>query len=308
MKNIIFSSLLSFCLIFLNSCLTTNEKAWTPPEAPVWWANPHGVDAEFMHEKASAEGLASEHAAREKVYENALSLLSKRIYAGVSSDMNSVKLNSKHAFSEIGIADEKTQKCVDGWHAWILIKYPQEKKKEFTERLSKSTANLKDIEKIATGIKGVFKISICTSDKRTEYYEREKIGFSVLSEKNCHIAMFIHQSDGSSLLIYPNKWSQDTWIPADRVLTVPADKDKFEFLVSPPYGDDVVQVIACTNRNALIDMIDRELKKISGSQNFAVIERGIIVKGINSSLAVGDSKGALEWGEAHFMISTFPLK
>lgn len=252
------------------------------------------------------EGASSEHAAREKVYENALSLLSKRIYAGVSSDMNSVKLNSRHAFSEISIADEKTQKCGDGWHAWILIKYPQEKKKEFTERLSKSTANLKDIEKIAAGIKGVFKLSICTSDKKTEYYEREKIRFNVLSEKNCHIAMFIHQSDGTSILIYPNRWSQDTWIPSGRVLTVPADKDKFEFLVSPPYGDDVVQVIACTNRNALIDRIDRELKKISATQDFAVIERGVIVKEINSSQTVGDSKGPLEWGEAHFMISTFP--
>jgi hypothetical protein len=308
LKRTAFTGILFFGIVFLNSCVIP-QQAISPPEAPFWWTNPHLDDVEFMYEKASAEGSSSEQAAREKAYENALSFLSKRIYAGVSSDINSVKLNSRHSFSEISIADEKTQKCGDGWQAWILIKYPQEKKKEFTERLSKSTANLKDIEKLSAGIKGVFKISICTSDKRTEYYEREKIWFSVLPEKNCHIAMFIHQSDGSSLLIYPNRYSQDTWIPADRVLTVPVpEKDKFEFLVSPPYGDDVIQVIACTNRNALIDMIDRELKKISGSQNFVVIERGIIVKGINSPQAVDASKSALEWGEAHFMISTFPLK
>ena len=307
LMSIIPVGILTLCVLFLNSCITQQEQALSTPEAPSWWANPHGDDVEFMYEKASAEGISSEHAAREKAYENALSLLSKRIYAGVSSDMNSVKLNSRHAFSEISIADEKTQKCGDGWHAWILIKYPQEKKKDFTERLSRSTSNLKDIEKIAAGIKGVFKISICTLDKRTEYYDREKIRFSVLSEKNCHIAMFIHQSDGTSLLIYPNRWSQDTWIPADRVLTVPApEKDRFEFLVSPPYGDDVVQVIACTDRNALIDRIDGELRKISGSQNFAVIERGVIVREINSSQRSGDSKNPLEWGEAHFMISTFP--
>ena len=103
-KIIILTGLLSLCIAFLSSCLASHEQAAPVPEAPFWWANPHGDDVEFMYEKASAEGLASEHAAREKVYENALSLLSKRIYAGVSSDMNSIKLNSRHAFSEISLS------------------------------------------------------------------------------------------------------------------------------------------------------------------------------------------------------------
>ncbi len=294
-------------MLFLSSCNTLHEQECSAPEAPYWWTNPHGDDADFMYEKASAEGAFNEHAARERAYGNALSLLSKRIYAGVSSGINSVKLNSKHSFSGIRVVDEKTQKCEEGWYAWILIKYPQEMKTEFAGRISKSTTNLKDIEKIASGIKASFKIILFTQDRRTEYYEGEKIKFSVISEKNCHIAMFIHQSDNTSILIYPNRWSQDTWIQADRTLTVPApEKDRFEFAVSPPYGDDVVQIIACTNKNALIARIDKELKKISGSQDFAVIERGVILKEINLSKMDDDSKGPLEWSEAHFMISTFP--
>ncbi|GEM_PF-2135433 len=298
--------LLTVSLAVLVSCISYDRQISSDQNAPAWWTNPHEDDSDSMFEKASAEGLPDEHSAREKAYENALSLLSKRIFSGVSSDRSYVRLTTKHYFSDVSIVDERTRKIGNLWNAWILVKYPQEKKKAFLDRIGKSTSNLKEIEKISTDIKDVFKILITTQDMKNEYKAGDKIRFSVISEKDCHIAIFAHQSDGKSILIYPNRWSRNTWLSANKALSVPdPGRDRFDLTVGPPYGDDIIQVIACTSRNALINMIDGEIKKISEGQDFAVIQRGIIVSEINSPSPAG-TEGSKEWAENHIMISTFP--
>ena len=200
-------------------------------------------------------------------------------------------------------AGEETQKVAGKWNTWILIKYPQKEKLELIKRIEKGSRNLIDIESLSSKFETCFKINVNTRAGRTDYREGEEIQFDILSERDCYIAVFDHRSDGSSILVYPNRWSLNMMIPANQMLTLPIqERDKFKFVVTPPFGDDVIQVIGCTQKSLLFERISKEVQ--TGSGNVTAVERGMIVRGLSENTTRSmDQK--TEWSEKHFVISTF---
>lgn len=145
-----------------------------------------------------------------------------------------------------------------------------------------------------------------TVDGERAYQEGDNISFKVKAEKACHIAVICHQSDGTSVVLFPNKWHKDTLIPADHWVSIPGSlKGGFEIEIAEPFGSDVVQVIACTDASALHKEIKGMASAATEDDPYPVMTRGMVVKKVKSATAADLSKETL-WGEKHIIVSTFP--
>lgn len=150
-----------------------------------------------------------------------------------------------------------------------------------------------------------FPIELHTADGERCYAEEENISFRIRSPKACHAAVICHQSDGTSVVLFPNKWYSNTAIPANKWVEVPGPlKAGFEVTISEPFGSDVVQVIACTDANAL----HREIKKLASAttedEPYVAMKRGMVVKKVQEASETASSEAL--WSSSHIIISTYP--
>lgn len=173
--------------------------------------------------------------------------------------------------------------------------------------------SLANIQEIATDrlakVPQDFQVEIFTVDGRRAYAEKETISFRVRSARECHIAVLCHQIDGTTVVLFPNRWSRNTLIPANKPIDIPGThKSGFEIEIGPPYGSDVIEVIACTKPSELHKALSKHATEADGPAPFQVLTRGMAVKGIDSALAAAKvgSTAALLWGQDSIVVSTFP--
>jgi Domain of unknown function (DUF4384) len=173
-------------------------------------------------------------------------------------------------------------------------------------------ASMSNLQEVTEGrLKRVakeFPLEFFTTDTRRAFKQGEVVSFRVRSDRDCFVAVYCHQSDGQSVLLFPNNWQRSTFVPAGKAIDIPGtQKHGFEIEIGPPYGSDVVQVIACTSEREIERLVGRQLSTASASQPVAVMTRGMAVNGISEA---GKSPNAstvpVLWSEAHMVVSTFP--
>lgn len=173
-------------------------------------------------------------------------------------------------------------------------------------------ASMEGIEEVTNpnllNIKRDFDIDLLTVDGERAYKEGDTISFRVRAPQACHIAVICHQSDGTSVVLFPNKWHQDTLIPANEWIDVPgALKDGFEIEIAEPFGSDVVQAIACTKASDLHKEIKGMASAATEYSPYGVCPRGMIVKRVKSATSSSNIKKT-QWSEKHIIVSTYPAE
>jgi hypothetical protein len=154
-----------------------------------------------------------------------------------------------------------------------------------------------------------FPIEIFTVDGKRAYAGGENIAFRVRSTQEAHIAVLCHQSDGTTVVLFPNRWCSNTLIPANKTIDIPGThKSGFEIEIGPPYGSDVVEVIACTKPSELHKQFSQHAAKAEPDAPFQVLTRGMAVKGIDKSIASApeSSDTPPRWSQDSIVVSTFP--
>jgi len=178
------------------------------------------------------------------------------------------------------------------------------------QNVEQSSASVEELTKgrIASVPKD-FPVEIFTVDGKRAYAGGENIAFRVRSTQECHIAVLCHQSDGTTVVLFPNRFSRNTLIPANKAIDIPGThKSGFEIEIGPPYGSDVVEVIACTQPSELHKALSKYASETNAPAPFQVLTRGMAVKGIDSALAAAKvgSTAALLWSQDSIVVSTFP--
>ena len=172
--------------------------------------------------------------------------------------------------------------------------------------------NVQDVKDRIKKIPHDFDLFLSVSENKRDFAEGENVSYTVWSEEACHIAVFCHQVDGSTAVLFPNPWCADSRIPAERKTHIPGtDKKGFEIVVGTPFGADVVQVIACTKRSTLHKMVEGFAKKAPQGITYRSIARGQFSQGIAGSFSGTpdpgpDAPGPTKWSEAHVVVSTYP--
>jgi len=176
--------------------------------------------------------------------------------------------------------------------------------------IEQSLANVKDLvtSRLAKVPKD-FQVEVFSTDGKRAYAEGETVSFRVRAAEECHIAVLCHQSDGTSSVLFPNRFASNTLIPANKPIDVPGThKSGFEIQIGSPFGSDVVEVIACSKPSELHKALAQHAAQSQEQQSYQTLTRGMAVKGIDSAIATAKSgDGApLRWGQDSIVVCTFP--
>jgi hypothetical protein len=178
------------------------------------------------------------------------------------------------------------------------------------QNIKQSQENLADVTNRLKRVPCEFGLQVVVADGRRDFAEGETMVYRVLAEQDCYVAMLCHQSDGSTVMLFPNAWCTGTAVAAGKVVEIPGTrKAGFEFVAGPPYGADVVQVIACTQRSSLHAMLEKQVAAAPEGTPYCGLARGIVVKGVEKAMdeAPGAGSGAaVRWSEAHVVVCTYP--
>jgi hypothetical protein len=178
------------------------------------------------------------------------------------------------------------------------------------QNIEQSSANVQEIaiDRLAKVPKD-FPIEIFTTDSKRAYFGGENIAFRVRSTQEAHITVLCHQSDRTTVVLFPNRWCSNTLIPANKTIDIPGThKSGFEIEIGPPYGSDVVEVIACTKPTELHKQFSQFAAKATDEQPYQTLSRGMAVKGIDKSVATApeSSDAPPRWSQDSVVVSTFP--
>jgi hypothetical protein len=77
------------------------------------------------------------------------------------------------------------------------------------------------------------------------YREGDTLYVQVATEEEAYVYVLYQQADGKIFQIFPNDEQRENQIPARQVVQIPAaDNDLFRWVVGPPFGKEVIKVLA----------------------------------------------------------------
>jgi hypothetical protein len=176
------------------------------------------------------------------------------------------------------------------------------------QAIRESTASVQEVESRIKKVNKDFGLQITTTDGKRGYAEGETVSFRVRADHDCYIAVIDNQVDGAGILLFPNGFNSENYLPAGKAIDVPGTvKHGFEIQISPPFGSDVVQVIACTRKDELQKVLSAFPSATAQNPYTTVRTRGMKVVAAedgpkNASM---DSQPA-RWSEDHLVVSTYP--
>jgi hypothetical protein len=175
--------------------------------------------------------------------------------------------------------------------------------------LTQSVENVEDIEARAKKVPRDFGLELAVAGARRGFGEGERIAYRVRAARDCHVALFCHQVDKTTVVLFPNAHSRNTRIAAGTWVEIPGtDRPEFQIVVGAPYGADVVQAVACTRRSELHRLAE-SLAAAENKGGYRGLTRGMYVEAVESALGQGgggDDTGPVQWSEAHIVVCTYP--
>lgn len=284
-------------------CLA-GSAALANAQQPYWWSNPHQDDPEDLYERGSAEGVATEPGALVEAVESAKTLLLARIGVVPALTRAGIEASAREAIVDVQIVANQTEKSASGWKAWVLVQYPQARKKELLDRWNASLSVLQDLRSHEPPVPVQFSVGMTTSDFRRQYKAGESVTLNVQAEKDCFLLVVDEQSDGTTVLLFPNRFHPADRVPRGTVVSIPGPGSRFRLLVQPPFGEDRIVALAATKESALHAHFSRLVDELPEGQDWATSPRGLVVQGVTEALDA--SQADVQWSRAELVLSTFP--
>jgi len=274
-------------------------------EKPFWWDNPHRDDQSAMYERGKAEGAKNEQEATREAVNAAKGMLVERIGIGAALRDAGISPSPEFAIVNFETVNVKTERAGKKWTAWVLIKYPQEEKEKILERWNASIASITELKKHESTIPTQFSLSLKTADGLSSYRSGDSLSFTVTAEEDCFLMLLDHQSDGTTVLLFPNRFQSEGMVKKGQTVTIPLPSDPaFRFIVGAPFGDDRIEAIASTAKSSLYGKFADMILSMPANQDVAVTTRGIFVSGLGDAIAK-DAGGDILWSRAEITLSTF---
>jgi len=168
-----------------------------------------------------------------------------------------------------------------------------------------SEANRLELEQSMVPVPEDFTVSLALAQNKTNFNEGDQIVLSVKTAQDACVAVLYHQVDGTSLMLYPNALQPNSFLEAGKTLYLPGGREQaYRLVAGPPFGTDVIQVIACTERNVLFKLLEWVVADNPGTP-YPLLNRALVAAALNNALQHAGSAGP-QWGSASLSISTFP--
>jgi len=274
-------------------------------EKPYWWNNPHRDDEDNMYERGSAENCVTEQEALEQAENGARRLLMNRVGIVPALQAAGLSPSPEYALVDCTEADTATEKAGKKWAAWVLLKYPQEEKAKLLTRWNTSAASINELKKTESQIPHQFNLSLTTDKGTTQYQDGEQVSFLIHSDRDAYLVLLDHQSDGTTVLLFPNRFHPDGLIRGGENVCIPdPGQSSFSLLVGAPFGDDRIEAVASTELTSLQKKMQDMLTVLPDTVSVAASSRGIFIQGITD--AVHTASAQVLWSRAELNLSTYP--
>ncbi|TGJ98164.1 DUF4384 domain-containing protein [Leptospira langatensis] len=109
------------------------------------------------------------------------------------------------------------------------------------------------------------KVSLNSSQK--VYRSNEPVSFSVSTSEDCYVYLILLQSDGETLLLFPNSFQSNNFLKANVRLLIPDERSGYILAAGEPYGTDSIKLIASKSQ------LDLFRTKPYGDSPFGIIDR-----------------------------------
>ena len=76
------------------------------------------------------------------------------------------------------------------------------------------------------------------------YRDGDELRIQFMAERDAQLYLLYHQANGKTLLLFPNPAQRESRVLAKQPVVIPGEGSRFKFRVQPPFGDEVLQVIA----------------------------------------------------------------
>lgn len=120
------------------------------------------------------------------------------------------------------------------------------------------------------------------------FTEGEYLKLYLLSSRDCYLKIYHIDVHGKTTLIFPNRYEKNNFLPGREVLEFPGSRSPFQFRIVPPYGTEMIKVVASTRQFSSLE------------EDFA--DLGYATRGIFIEKADEESTEVMAEGLVHFTI------
>lgn len=139
-----------------------------------------------------------------------------------------------------------------------------------------------------------FYAKVDVDHKNREYREGDRLKLNVVSEEDAYLYALYQQADGKIYQIFPNAGQKDNHVRAKTHVTFPSEGDRFVWKVGPPFGKELIKIVA--SKEPIADLQDPALR----AKIFNPVTKAQ-VKDITAKLDQPDTK---PWTEDQVEITT----
>jgi len=284
-------------LVFALACACYAEK-------PYWWDNPHKDDDSYMYERGTATDCPDEQSAIRAAMLGAKDILIERVGVSSLTEKASLRPSSEYALVNCEEVSAETERNGKHWSAWVLLRYPQKEKEKLLVRWQASVSSIAPLVDFESQIPIQFALTLKTGSGNTQYREGDLISFTVSSDKDAYLVLLDYQSDGTTVVLFPNEFHPNSRIHKGEVVCIPdpANPD-FALKVGAPFGDDRIEAIASTEFTSLQGKTKVLLDDPGRTGTVATTTRGIMITNVKGALGASDSR--VLWSRAELTISTY---
>jgi hypothetical protein len=140
-----------------------------------------------------------------------------------------------------------------------------------------------------------FMVRVSVDKPSCTYREGDNLSIRVASEEDAYVYVMYQPSEGKTYQIFPNKFQPNNRVKAREAVKIPADDDFFRWVVSEPFGEEKIKVIA--TKKKIESLSSPELTKGRFNQVDPSVLKGM-------ELELGDEPPT-EWAEDDVVVHTY---
>jgi hypothetical protein len=169
--------------------------------------------------------------------------------------------------------------------------------------------NILDVTTRSQRLRHDFSIDLAVKEAKRDFFEGDSISYYIQPKIACHVAVFDHQVDGSTVLLFPNAHNTNTLVEPQPSTEIPGvNASGFYLRIAEPFGADVIQIIACSRNSLLHQKLARLAHETPKKVALAMVSRDVIAEAIGSprSQTIAGDQRQPQWTEARLVICTRP--
>lgn len=143
-----------------------------------------------------------------------------------------------------------------------------------------------------------FMVRVDVDKPSRTYHDGEILKLTATSERDGYLYAYYQQADGEIYQIYPNQAQKENRIAAKQSIQLPTARDRFRWVVAPPFGIERIMAVVSTEKLSAVD------KESLEANLFSPVDEEEL-KGLRTELL---DKSPATWAEHSITVATLPAK